>query len=37
MLSKLNELYGKLIYENSEDRWIRQITNDNDFLKVYLL
>lgn len=36
MLKKLNDLYNNLIYENSEDIWIRQITNDNDFLMKYL-
>jgi hypothetical protein len=36
MLEKFNEFYSKLITENIEDTWIRTITKDNDFYKVYL-
>lgn len=37
MLKKLNDLYSNIIYENSEDIWIRKITKDNDFYNKYLL
>lgn len=36
MLEKLNSFYSKIIAENTEDTWIRQITNDNDFYNIYL-
>lgn len=36
MLEKLNEFYSKIITENIEDTWIRTITKDNDFYKMYL-
>jgi len=36
MLEKFNNFYSKLITENIEDVWIRSITKDNDFYKVYL-
>lgn len=36
MLTKVNDLYHNLIYENVEDPWIRTINNDKDFFKEYL-
>jgi hypothetical protein len=36
MLTKLNDLYHNLLYENVEDPWIRTINNDKDFYKEYL-
>lgn len=36
MLTKLNDIYNKLIFENSEDQWIRKITKDSEFFDNYL-
>lgn len=35
MLNKLNDIYSKVIFENSQDKWIRKITTDTEFYNTY--
>lgn len=35
-LTKLDDLYKRFIYDNTEDHWYRKITKDTEFMEKYL-